>query len=119
MPNYTREAIAARLVSAPPRAPGKAIMLKLPDDLAETLTFLAAAMTQASGRRVSRNMLIIDAIEGFAAAPAAQAGLAGRRHHPLPLGGGQGGHHARPAPGAARAEGVTKCAGGTFLPGPP
>ena len=63
MPDYTHEAIAARLAPAEPDIPRKQILLKLPDELVDRLTLLAKTMTQLSGRRITRNMLIVDAMD--------------------------------------------------------
>ena len=67
MNNYTAEAIAARLAPATPAVPRRNIMLNLPDDLIERLTLLAKAMAHRSGQKITRNMLIIDALEACVA----------------------------------------------------
>jgi len=67
MPNHTQKAIAARLAAAEPCGPCKKIVLNLPDDLMSRLTLIARIMTRLSGTAITRNMLILDAIEGFAA----------------------------------------------------
>ena len=67
MPDYTHEAITARLAPAEPAVPRKQILLKLPDELVDRLTLLAKTMTQLSGRRITRNMLIVDAMDTWIA----------------------------------------------------
>ena len=67
MPDHTPEAIAARLAPAVPGVPRRNIMLNLPDDLVEQLTLLAKATAHISGQKITRNMLIIDALEVWVA----------------------------------------------------
>ena len=67
MPDYTHKAIAARLAPAEPGVLHKAVMLHITNDLESRLTLLAKVMTQRSGKKITRNMLIIDAMEGFVA----------------------------------------------------
>ena len=67
MSNHTPEAIAARLAPAKAGEPRRAIMLNLPDALVEQLTLLAKAMTHLSGQKITRNMLIMDALEVWVA----------------------------------------------------
>ena len=67
MGEHIKNAIDAML--KPENAPPcRQINLQIPVGLLDQLTAAAKAMTQASGSRVSRNMLIMDALEGFAAA---------------------------------------------------
>ena len=65
MPDHTPEAIAARLAPAVPGVPRRNIMLNLPEDLVERLALLAKATAHLSGQKVTRNMLIIDALEAY------------------------------------------------------
>jgi len=67
MGNHTPEAIAARLAPAKPDVPRRNIMLNLPDDLVERLALLAKTTAHLSGQKVTRNMLIIDALEAYVA----------------------------------------------------
>lgn len=60
----TREKIMARLEPAPQER-RKNISVKLPEDKLKAVEAIAAAITKKTGKRVSRNMLIEDAIEAF------------------------------------------------------
>lgn len=75
MSNHTSKAIATRLAPANLAVPHKAIMLNLPEDLVERLALLARAMTHLSGQKITRNMLIIDALECMVAECAKQGVL--------------------------------------------
>jgi len=77
MPNYTHEAIVARLAPAESGVLHKAVMLNITNDLESRLALLAKVMTQRSGKKIMRNMLIIDAMEGFVAECAEQGLLSG------------------------------------------
>ena len=68
---HIKKAIDAMLEPAN-NPPCKQINISLPVNFLDQLTAVAKAMTQASGSRVSRNMLICDAIEGFVAECAEQ-----------------------------------------------
>lgn len=59
-----REKIMARLEPAPQER-RKNISVKLPEDKLKAIEAIAAAITKKAGKRVSRNMLIEDAIEAF------------------------------------------------------
>jgi len=69
--SHTHEAIAARLAPAKLSEPRRNIMLNLPDDLVERMALLARVLTQLSSQKITRNMLIIDALEVWIAECAA------------------------------------------------
>ena len=61
---YLQKIIDARL-NPTPAVPRKQIMLHLPEDTIARLTQLAADLTAMSGNKITRNDMIIDAIDVF------------------------------------------------------